>query len=79
MKDSADNAKFLEIHSKRFGNGIEIMGIEEVNKKFEIDSPIKVIDYLHLLIWSYDPIDLMKSNLNYFNIVHVCKLNPNIK
>ena len=40
----------------RFGNGIEIMGIEEVNKKFEIDSPIKVIDYLGMMGDSVDNI-----------------------
>ena len=33
----------------RFGNGIEIRGIEEVNTKFEIDTPIKVIDYLGMM------------------------------
>ena len=40
----------------RFGNGIEIMGIDEVNKKFEIDSPIKVIDYLGMMGDSVDNI-----------------------
>ena len=34
----------------RFGNGIEIMGIDEVNKKFEIDSPIKAVSYTHLTL-----------------------------
>ena len=40
----------------RFGNGIEIMGIDEINKKFEIDSPIKVIDYLGMMGDSVDNI-----------------------
>ena len=40
----------------RFGNGIEIMGVQEINKKFEIDSPIKVIDYLGMMGDSVDNI-----------------------
>ena len=40
----------------RFGNSIEIMGVDEVNKKFEIDSPIKVIDYLGMMGDSVDNI-----------------------
>ena len=33
----------------RFGNGIEIWGVDEVNNKFEIDHPTKVIDYFYAL------------------------------
>ena len=40
----------------RFGNDIEIMGVQEINKKFEIDSPIKVIDYLGMMGDSVDNI-----------------------
>ena len=40
----------------RFGNGIEIWGVDEVNKKFEIDHPIKVIDYLGMMGDSVDNI-----------------------
>ena len=40
----------------RFGNEIEIMGVQEINKKFEIDSPIKVIDYLGMMGDSVDNI-----------------------
>ena len=40
----------------RFGNDIEIMGVKEINKKFEIDSPIKVIDYLGMMGDSVDNI-----------------------
>ena len=40
----------------RFGNGIEIMGVDEVNKKFEIDAPVKVIDYLGMMGDSVDNI-----------------------
>ena len=40
----------------RFGNGIEIMGVNEVNEKFEIDNPIKVIDYLGMMGDSVDNI-----------------------
>ena len=31
------------------GNGIEIWGIPEVLEKFEIESPIQVIDYLGMM------------------------------
>ena len=40
----------------RFGNGIEIWGVDEVNNKFEIDHPIKVIDYLGMMGDSVDNI-----------------------
>ena len=40
----------------RFGNSIEIMGVDEVNKKFEIDAPVKVIDYLGMMGDSVDNI-----------------------
>jgi|TARA_B100001093_G_scaffold498106_1_gene545823 DNA polymerase-1 len=40
----------------RFGNGIEIWGVEEVNNKFEIDDPSKVIDYLGMMGDSVDNI-----------------------
>ena len=40
----------------RFGNGIEIWGIDEVNNKFEIDHPSKVIDYLGMMGDSVDNI-----------------------
>ena len=40
----------------RFGNDIEIMGVQEINKKFQIDSPIKVIDYLGMMGDSVDNI-----------------------
>ncbi len=33
----------------RMGNGIEIWGIEEVKKKFEIEQPMQVIDYLGMM------------------------------
>ena len=33
----------------RMGNGIEIWGITEVLEKFEIESPIQVIDYLGMM------------------------------
>ena len=33
----------------RMGNGIEIWGIPEVLEKFEIESPIQVIDYLGMM------------------------------
>ena len=40
----------------RFGNGVEIWGVEEVNNKFEIDHPSKVIDYLGMMGDSVDNI-----------------------
>ncbi|MEC8176136.1 MAG: DNA polymerase I [Bacteroidota bacterium] len=40
----------------RFGNGVEIWGIDEVNNKFEIDHPSKVIDYLGMMGDSVDNI-----------------------
>ena len=40
----------------RLGNGIEIWGIDEVNNKFEIDHPSKVIDYLGMMGDSVDNI-----------------------
>ncbi|PDH53888.1 MAG: DNA polymerase I [Cryomorphaceae bacterium MED-G14] len=40
----------------RFGNGIEIWGVDEVNNKFEIDHPTKVIDYLGMMGDSVDNI-----------------------
>ena len=40
----------------RFGNGIEIWGVDEVNNKFEIDNPTKVIDYLGMMGDSVDNI-----------------------
>ncbi len=33
----------------RMGNGIEIWGVEEVKKKFEIENPLQVIDYLGMM------------------------------
>ena len=40
----------------RMGNGIEIWGIPEVKKKFEVDRPIQVIDYLAMMGDSSDNI-----------------------
>ena len=40
----------------RFGNGVEIWGVDEVNNKFEIDHPSKVIDYLGMMGDSVDNI-----------------------
>ena len=40
----------------RMGNDVEIMGIEEVNKKFEIENPKQVIDYLGMVGDSVDNI-----------------------
>ena len=40
----------------RMGNGIEIWGIPEVKKKFEVDKPIQVIDYLAMMGDSSDNI-----------------------
>ena len=40
----------------RFGNGIEIWGVDEVKNKFEIDHPTKVIDYLGMMGDSVDNI-----------------------
>jgi DNA polymerase-1 len=40
----------------RFGNGIKIWGVDEVNNKFEIDHPTKVIDYLGMMGDSVDNI-----------------------
>jgi DNA polymerase-1 len=40
----------------RFGNGVEIWGVDEVNDKFEIDHPSKVIDYLGMMGDSVDNI-----------------------
>ncbi|WP_224485044.1 DNA polymerase I [Robertkochia aurantiaca] len=33
----------------RMGNGIEIWGIDEVKKKFEVDEPMQVVDYLGMM------------------------------
>ena len=40
----------------RLGNGIEIWGIDEVKKKFEVDDPLQVIDYLGMMGDSSDNI-----------------------
>ena len=40
----------------RMGNGMEIWGTKEVNEKFEIDSPEKVIDFLGMMGDSVDNI-----------------------
>ena len=40
----------------RFGSGIEIWGIDEVNKKFEINNPLQVIDFLGMMGDSVDNI-----------------------
>lgn len=40
----------------RMGNGVEIMGVKEVNEKFEIDNPKQVIDYLGMVGDSVDNI-----------------------
>lgn len=40
----------------RMGNGVEILGIEEVKVKFEVDSPLQVIDLLGLMGDSVDNI-----------------------
>lgn len=33
----------------RMGNGIEILGVEEVKEKFEVEDPLQVIDYLGMM------------------------------
>ena len=40
----------------RFGNGIEIWGIDEVKNKFEVDNPLQVIDFLCMMCDSVDNI-----------------------
>lgn len=40
----------------RLGNGIEIWGIDEVKKKFEVNDPLQVIDYLGMMGDSSDNI-----------------------
>ena len=40
----------------RMGNGIEIWGVEEVQKKFEISDPLQVIDFLGMMGDSVDNI-----------------------
>ena len=40
----------------RMGNDVEIMGIKEVNEKFEIENPKQVIDYLAMVGDSVDNI-----------------------
>ena len=40
----------------RFGNGIEIWGVDEVKNKFEISDPIQVIDFLGMMGDSVDNI-----------------------
>ena len=40
----------------RLGNGIEVWGIDEVKKKFEVDDPLQVIDYLGMMGDSSDNI-----------------------
>ena len=40
----------------RMGNDVEIMGIKEVNEKFEIENPKQVIDYLGMVGDSVDNI-----------------------
>ena len=40
----------------RMGNDIEIMGVKEVNEKFQIDNPKQVIDYLGMVGDSVDNI-----------------------
>ena len=40
----------------RMGNGIEIWGVEEVQKKFEITDPLQVIDFLGMMGDSVDNI-----------------------
>lgn len=40
----------------RFGNGIEIWGIDEVKNKFEVDNPLQVIDFLGMMGDSVDNI-----------------------
>ena len=40
----------------RMGNGIEIWGVEEVQKKFEISNPLQVIDFLGMMGDSVDNI-----------------------
>ena len=43
----------------RLGNGIEIWGIDEVKKKFEVDDPLQVIDYLGMMGDSSDNLSLI--------------------
>jgi DNA polymerase-1 len=33
----------------RMGNGIEILGVEEVKAKFEVETPLQIIDYLGMM------------------------------
>ena len=40
----------------RFGNGIEIWGVDEVKNKFEISNPLQVIDFLGMMGDSVDNI-----------------------
>ena len=40
----------------RFGNGIEIWGVDEVRNKFEINDPLQVIDFLGMMGDSVDNI-----------------------
>ena len=40
----------------RFGNGIEILGVEEVKNKFEVERPSQVIDFLGMMGDSVDNI-----------------------
>ncbi len=40
----------------RMGNGIEIWGVNEVKEKFEVDSPLQIIDYLGMMGDSVDNI-----------------------
>ena len=40
----------------RFGNGIEIWGVDEVKNKFEVKNPIQVIDFLGMMGDSVDNI-----------------------
>ena len=40
----------------RMGNDVEIMGVKEVNEKFEIENPMQVIDYLGMVGDSVDNI-----------------------
>ena len=37
------------------GNDVEIMGIKEVNEKFEIENPKQVIDYLGICLLYTSP------------------------
>ena len=39
----------VKMYRPRHGGGYEIMGIEEINEKYQIDHPIKVIDLLALM------------------------------